>query len=507
MFRLVRVCFILVCVLVAAAGGSEMAQAHVRLSSSEAAFIRQSTGTVETSTNNPGLYFPLLMNGVSGWTSVIYAVHAGTASRTFVVRFYRSDGFQTASEMWFVDPKDMVKLPLDLGGRLPVGTQGTAVITDAGHDIVGHSNLKNQGELANYSGLGDAGTAGPYDVIGISSAIYGPSFKNQYNGRSTLAYIQNTTVNPLNVTVTIWDEVGAPNISTVSMPGRGLAVIASGGCASGHICSLKVQSNDNTSLLAGAILELGSNGLERAANEMFSKDYYTIPILLPIVKYQYGSQPMSSGIRVQNIGNSNVTPKADFYGGNLASQCSVQAAAPLAPGQAVTLDPGLCMMVANTYAYGRIVAISYPGNNQPFAVQVNETSTSGTSKKKAYSAPNPDPLAIGASTIYAPLVYNATISGLTWLSGITITCFNNSEITLQYYRTDGTPLNPIIVNPPSSATPYNIAPPANFEGSLEITNTNVSMNPFLSTRCSGVVNTTNGMPNQETQGLYTMVNR
>lgn len=495
MFRLVRVCFILVCVLVAAAGGGELAHARIYSAGGYSGSVFQAPPPdVSLQSSSPQLYLPLLMNNVDAWTSVVYVVYIGNATRTFKIKFYRSDGTPTTTETLLVGPMDLYKFPLDQGGRLPIGMAGSAVVVDAGIDVIAHTNLKNQGELANYSAFGDAGT-GDEPGLGTGSSLYVPSFKNQYSGRSTWAYVQNTRDYIININATAWDNVGVTTSSVFTLPPRGVASLSGNSvCPQNRICSLKIEAADGASLLAGIILEANATtGMERAANEMFATYTIVRPIWLPIVKYQYGSQPMSSGFRVQNIGTTDVTPKIEFKGGNL-TPCTVISATPLAPGRAVTMAPD-CLMTPNTYGYG-VVSLVGDSEAAPLAVQANETSFSGTSKKKAYSAP----FRRGgfSTTLYGPIIYNITISGLAWNSGLSIMCVGATDITVSYYRTDGTPLNPITFT--QSANPIVLVPPANFEGSVKI----YADNEVIGARCVGVVNTTNNMPNQETHGLYTM---
>lgn len=509
MLRSICIYFILVCILMVALDGG-IVRAYVQSSSIQSEIIRDSATHVVLSevglqtTSNLHQYFPLLMNSVSGWTSVIYVVYIGTGTKIVTIKFYDSAGAITRTDSLVVGSMWLNKFPLDKFSRLPLGSSGSAVVVDAGVNIIAHTNLKQEGELANYSALGDQGVSDQYYSAGTAPVIYAPSFKNQYSGRNSKAYIQNTSDININITVSGWDEVGGSTVSVLALPKRSTVAISGNTyCGMSHICSLKVQSNDNTTLLAGVILEENaSTGFERAANEMFSNNVPNSDVILPIVKYQYGGQPMSSGFRIQNIGNNNVTPKLSFSNGNTGSMCIVTAAAPIAPGRAVTMAiDSTCGYPANTYGTGLAETVE---GFHTISVHANEASVSGTSKKKAYSAPFIDggsPIGNFSTTLYAPLVYNATISGLYWVSGISVYCLGTvDQLDIYYYQANGTALNPVTIFPQSN--PIVLTPPSNFEGSIKIQGDSV---PGIS--CSGVVNTTNAMPNQETHGLYTMTNR
>lgn len=242
----------------------------------------------------------------SGWTSGQQIQNVGSAAAMIVAEAYDETGGPYAAAgvtggLDAVPVGESRTILADNWSGAPASFQGAAVVS-ADQPIVAIVNVTNGSAAAQYQGVGT-----PDTEIGF------PLFKNSMGPKHTTFYVQNAGDTAAMIYATFTADSGTAytwNSGTAVDPNRMVtfsAADATPTMPTGTKGGLVVTSAEN---IAGVVLEHGTSDTTiLQATKGFSPAEYGTTLVAPLVKRQFGANPRSTGIQVQNVSAS----AADIY--------------------------------------------------------------------------------------------------------------------------------------------------------------------------------------------------
>ena len=477
-------------------------------------FVAQETGTFKIgvykdrstteSSNQLGIawvkdatYLPDLRGNKDGWVSTYYLRNDGATARNVNIHYFRTDGSQTPQvyDVWDLNPAStrLASLSVGDGIRIPAGTIGSAIV-DGGEDVtvVVETQKNSQTERTNYSSILPSGGSGSPGWEQAGAALYAPVLKRQRYGRSSTINIFNAGAQMASeVHVDYFEDGGATrSVIYYNVNPNSTLTISDVCTAAGRVCSAKIYST-NGQLLAGVVQEYNdADGLSAATYNLFSAG--ATPIYFPLAKFERYS--MSTGLRIQNVGNAASTVTVNVYEQNGNFKCAL-------PAVSVPVLEARTFLMNSTCPGSNFSGSVVASAGQPLVGMAHEVGTGTDRRAKGYSS-----FQGGSHTVIGPLVYHTYAqAGYTWDSGIAVQNLSNQQanVNLYYYydyrRIDGdlagSQVNQTIA---SRGMKVFFAPVDNFRGSVIIT---------ADRDIAAVINVTNNAPSGDTEAIYNASNR
>jgi len=436
-------------------------------------------------------YLPDLCGNKDGWVSEFYVRNDGPLYRHATIQYFDPNGNPTpkGSDICLgLAPNQWCWIPVSAGGRILSGTTGSAIV-DGGEDVtvVVETQKNSKTERTNYSGILPSGGSGSPGWEQAGTALYAPVLKRQRYGRSSTINIFNAGAQIASEVHVDYFEDGGVTRSVIyyNVNPNSKLTISDVCTAAGRVCSAKIYST-NGQLLAGVVQEYNdADGLSAATYNLFSAG--ATPIYFPLAKFERYS--MSTGLRIQNVGNTASTVNVYEQNGNF--KCALPAASIPSLEARTFLMNSTC---PGSNFSGSVVASA----DQSLIGMAHEVGTGTDRRAKGYSS-----FQGGSHTIIGPLVYHTYAQdGYTWDTGIAVQNLSDQATTvnLYYYESGG---NPLASNPQSSPLAGRgmavfFAPQANFKGSVVITAVQ---------NIAAVINVTNNAPSGDTEAIYNASNR
>lgn len=277
----------------------------------------------------------------SGWWSGEQIQNVGSGTANIQVTAYDSSSTNTYTATANVAQGGSTTfLPADFTG-MPNGFQGSAVVT-ATTDIRGIVNVTNR-KAGSYGVTGGL-AAGQYQGMSAgATTINFPLAKNNYYGKTTTFYIQNTGVSSATATASFKFGGGTYTYNTPSiLPG---AMVAFGpadaaGAPSGNsaVGSLSVTSSQP---LAGVVLEhqtFANPAQQLQATRGFTAADADTTLYAPIIKNNFVGR--FTGLQVQNVSGAPVNVTVTYKG-----------ASPACPGTYTDTTTGLANGASHTFVH------------------------------------------------------------------------------------------------------------------------------------------------------------
>ena len=439
---------------------------------------------------NGRVHLPCLRNNDSGWTSEFYVRNNGTESRSVKITYFQQNGASTITDTCILFPRQRCRIPMNLGGRLPAGTAGSAVI-DAGENLSVVVFEMQNFELNEYNGVVSAD--GVLGCEQIDDTLYAPIIKNAFGGRSSRIFIMNASQTATTAKVQFYNASTGNTVGTVrsySLAANGSTSVASTECPAGVLCSAKIWTT-NGMLLAVVIREqTDSTTYDRTTHNAFSIG--ATSNFVPLIKKNAGGQ--STSIAVMNLGTGTTTVSITCYpetGNSIA--CGTRSVPKFAT--AVFIMNGADGSSLPDGFLGSAVISTSPA--QPVASLVYETGA-------PYKLVTNVPLA-GSKAAYAPHLYGNYSSNPTWDTGISVQNVSavNANVTVTYYDGGGNVFGQPYSNTlsPSRTWIVNYGRgnlPEGFNGTAYIQ----SNQPIVA-----IVNVADNTPGHDTKASYTVPNR
>ncbi len=268
-------------------------------------------GFVSAQSNLPG----------SGWQSGHQIQNVGDADATVQFTAYDLAGadYDCGSEVAVPDGSVNVKIDTCVAD----GFAGSAVV----------SSDQPMAAIINVNNKGTGNAAGQYtgtDGADVATTISFPLMKNDFHGRTTTFYIQNSSdsLNDLTATFTVKGESGTYEKIYSDVPANSMVIIIpeDASVADGVVGGLSVTG---TSALAGTVLEHETTAAiaeNLQASRAFSPNDYDTQLYCPLVRYNHTSKDQTTGVQVQNTDVTTQTITIT-YGNGITNTADVAAGA------------------------------------------------------------------------------------------------------------------------------------------------------------------------------------
>jgi hypothetical protein len=240
----------------------------------------------------------------SGWTSGQQIQNVGNGPADIVAEAYDSSGGGPYAATGVTD--GLTDVPVGESRNIlenhwsgaPTSFEGSAVVS-ADEAIVAIVNVTNGSAAAQYQGVGS-----PNTEVGF------PLFKNEFGPKHTTFYVQNASGTEAMIYATFTDDNGDKYTwnSGIPVPASTMVMFSPADATP----SMPTQTKGglvvtSTVAIAGAVLEHGTtDDTLLQATKGFSPDEYGTTLVAPLIKRQFGANPRSTGLQVQNVSDSAV---------------------------------------------------------------------------------------------------------------------------------------------------------------------------------------------------------